>query len=70
MSSDAFLVSEKISVRLGAFEIRLSKRPLRFISTFNHSKMLHKVQSAHTRVRKWPIVQSLFRKYNVEQNLR
>ena len=51
MGSDVFLVNEKVSVRLGAFEICLSKRPLRVISTFNHFKMLHKVQSAHTRVR-------------------
>ena len=65
MSSDAFLVNEKVSVRLGAFEIRPSKRPLRFISTFNHFQMLHKVQSAHRKVRQLPNVQSLFRKYKV-----
>ena len=65
MSSDVFLVNEKAVVRLGAFEICLSKRPLRFILTFRHFQMLHKVQSAHRKLRQLPNVQSLFRKYNV-----
>ena len=43
----------------GAFEICPSRRPLKFVSTFNQFQMLHKVQSAHRKLRQLTNVQSL-----------